>query len=92
MTRAPVRRKRIATMTDQAPAPVLFDPEATWPDLFAPLDAKGRRAIVNALTAGWHEGWEPTREEVADLIAEATGEINEAEFMRRVDARAARVG
>ncbi|PVZ93269.1 antitoxin VbhA family protein [Amnibacterium flavum] len=63
---------------------MLFDPEARWPDLFTPLSGDDRRSIVQALTAGWHEGWDPTRDDVANLVAKATGQIDQTEYLRRI--------
>lgn len=44
--------------------------EQQYPELFAQLDDKQRRAVVQSLAAGWHEGWQPTREGVR-LMADA---------------------
>lgn len=73
-----------ARMPANGSVPLFFDPESTWPELFAPLDARDRRAVVLALTLSWHSGWIPTRDDVADLIAKAADEIDEAEYARRV--------
>lgn len=61
-----------------------FDIEERWPELFAQLDAAERRAIVQSLAAGWHEGWEPNREDVENLTDLARGAIDDAEYTRRV--------
>jgi len=68
-----------------------FDIEERWPDVFELLDAKQRRAVVQSLASAWHEGWVPNREDVVDLVAEATGEIDADEYRRRTDAKAERL-
>ena len=60
-----------------------FDVEARWPELFIQLDATQRRAVVQSLAAAWHEGWKPNREDVADMVDEATGAITFDEYQRR---------
>jgi hypothetical protein len=60
-----------------------FNIEARWPELFAPLSETERRAIVNTLASGWHEGWTPNRADVADLIDVTRGVIDEAEYRTR---------
>ncbi len=59
-----------------------------WPDLFEGLSPKRAQGINDGCVANWHEGWIPNREDVADLVAEARGEIDMAELLRRADARA----
>jgi len=61
-----------------------FDVEDRWPELFEQLDEKQRRAVVQSLASAWHEGWEPTREDVENLTDKARGAIDRAEYMRRV--------
>ena len=56
-----------------------FDVEARWPELFDQLDADKRRAVVRSLAAGWHEGWEPNREDVSDLIDYTRGALTFAD-------------
>ena len=68
-----------------------FDLESRWPDLFAPLDAEQRRAVVQSLTACWHEGWEPNREDVADLADYARGVITFDEYQERSRAKAEQI-
>ncbi len=69
----------------------IFDVEARWPELFAQLDAEQRRAVVQSLAAGWHEGWEPNREDVADLIDYARGALTFDEYQARSAEKAARI-
>ena len=64
--------------------------EQRYPELFAQLDDKQRRAVVQSLAAGWHEGWEPTREDVENLTDYMRGAIDAAEYDRRSDAAAHR--
>lgn len=61
-----------------------FDVEERWPELFEALDATARDAVRQSLAAAWHEGFEPTREDVENLTDEARGAIDEAEYFRRV--------
>ncbi|MFT4298348.1 MAG: hypothetical protein QM597_01730 [Aeromicrobium sp.] len=68
-----------------------FDIEERWPELFASLDAAQRDAVVQALAAGWHEGFEPTREDVENLTDFARGAIDGDEYQRRALATAERV-
>lgn len=60
-----------------------FDIEDRWPELFGQLDVAPRRAVIRSLVAAWHEGWEPNRRDVADLIDYARGAINFAEYETR---------
>lgn len=71
-----------------------LDLEGLYPDLFAPLDSALRRAVVQSIAAGWHEGWKPTREDVRNLVDYARGAIDGDEYDRRADmaARAAALG
>ena len=64
--------------------------EQQYPELFAQLDDKQRRAVVQSLAAGWHEGWEPTREDVENLTDYMRGAIDADEYDRRSDAAAHR--
>ena len=68
-----------------------FDVEARWPELFDQLDADKRRAVVRSLAAGWHEGWEPNREDVADLADYVRGAITFDEYQERSEAKAERI-
>lgn len=62
--------------------------ERRWPELFARLDDQQKQNLSAVLANGRLEGWEPTRDEVADLVADALGEISEEEYLRRAYARA----
>ncbi|WP_230006194.1 hypothetical protein [Microbacterium sp. Bi128] len=64
--------------------------EQQYPELFAQLNDKQRRAVVQSIAAGWHEGWEPTREDVENLTDYARGAIDAAEYDRRSAAAAHR--
>lgn len=68
-----------------------FDVETRWPELFTQLDAEQRRAVVRSLAAGWHEGWEPNREDVADLIDYTRGALTFDEYQARSAEKAARI-
>jgi hypothetical protein len=67
-----------------------FDIEQQWPELFAQLDDTQRRAVVQSLASGWHEGWTPNREDVENLTDKARGAIDRDEYLRRADAAAER--
>jgi hypothetical protein len=69
---------------------VEFDVEARWPELFEALSAVDRRAVVQSLANGWHEGWVPNREDVQNLTDLVRGAIDEAEYDRRVGVAARR--
>lgn len=58
--------------------------DGRWPDLFEPLTPQQRRAVVQVFAASWHEGWEPNREDVQNLVDETTGAIDAEEYERRV--------
>lgn len=68
-----------------------FDVEDRWPELFAQLGGGQRNAVRQALVAGWHEGFEPTREDVENLTDYARGAIDRSEYRRRAHAAARRV-
>lgn len=61
-----------------------------WPGLFAGLSEDQRRGVVQSWAIQWHEGWEPNREDVGDLIAVELGEIDGEECRRRRLAKAKR--
>lgn len=67
-----------------------FDIEDRWPELFAQLDAAERRAVRQTLAAAWHEGFEPTREDVENVTDYARGAIDHEEYRRRAHASARR--
>ncbi len=64
--------------------------EQQYPELFAQLTDTERRAVVQTLAAGWHEGFNPTREDVENLTDCARGAIDAGEYDRRADAAAHR--
>lgn len=59
-----------------------------WPDLFEPLTDEQRAHLIQTLASSWLEGWEPNREDIANLSDLARGAIDEPEYMRRADALA----
>lgn len=61
----------------------VFDVEERWPELFAPLDQVQKHAVLQTLAAGWHEGWNPTRQDVVNLIDHAQGVIDNDEYLHR---------
>ncbi|MEJ5914723.1 antitoxin VbhA family protein [Pseudokineococcus sp. 1T1Z-3] len=54
-----------------------------FPEHFARLDDEGRFALTQTLADGYLEGWEPTSQEVANLVDVELGVIDRAEYMRR---------
>ena len=52
-----------------------------YEDLLATLDDGARRGLIHRLSVGYYEGWRPSREEVANLIARETGRITESEYL-----------
>jgi len=71
----------------------MIDVVAEWPELFEGLDERDTEGIRAACASSQLEGRIPTLEGVADLVAEARGEITHEEFIARAIARAeARVG
>lgn len=64
-----------------------FNIEDRWPELFEGLDNKQRRAVIQSLAAGWHEGHFPTREVVKNLTSFVRGEINFVQYSDRVQGR-----
>ena len=71
--------------------PDQFTFEDDWPELFAPLDAAQRDSVRQALAAGWHAGFVPTREEVENITDYARGVIDMDKYQRRGDALARRI-
>ena len=67
-----------------------FDIEDRWPELFVQLDDVQRNSVRQSLAAGWHEGFNPTREDVENLTDEARGAIDAEEYRRRAHAAARR--
>lgn len=64
---------------------VAGDPEwaERYPDLFAELTIEQKWSVHNTIASNAMEGWEPTRDNVADLIALTRGAITLEEFVRR---------
>jgi len=60
-----------------------FDVVERWPELFELVTPEQRKAVTSALVAGWHEGWQPNRKDVADLIDYARGAITMDEYKAR---------
>lgn len=65
--------------------------EDLWPELFEVLTDRQRDTVVRSLAAGWHEGWVPNREDVADLADFARGAIDMDEYRRRSLEKAERI-
>lgn len=85
----------IARMEEDQPAVAIdadvqqgLDVVALWPEAFEGLDGRQCNAIRQSFASHWHEGWEPTREDVVDLAAVFRGEIDRSEYLRRGDERA----
>lgn len=67
-----------------------FTVEEQWPELFAQLDDVQRNSVRQSLAAGWHEGFNPTREDVENLTDLARGAIDFPDYRRRSLATARR--
>ena len=63
-----------------------------WPDLFEPLDDYQKQRVSDALANNRLEGWEPERDDVADLVDREAGRIDTAEYIRRTMAKVTRGG
>lgn len=71
----------------------MIDVVAEWPELFEGLDERDTEGIRAACASSQLEGRAPTFEGVADLVANARGEITHEEFIARAIVRAeAQVG
>ena len=64
------------------PAPPLLPFSALYPDLFAHLTPDQARAIDLSLSSSRLEGHHHTRDDVAGLIAAATGRISVDEYKK----------
>ena len=54
-----------------------------YADLLRPLNSQQRRAMILRLTFGFYEGWRPSRNEMADLVAVELGTLSTEEALRR---------
>ncbi|WP_288336670.1 hypothetical protein [uncultured Gordonia sp.] len=54
----------------------------TYPDLFAGLTDHEARNVCAAIDNNVLEGWEPTRDDIAILTAEARGDITRDDVLR----------
>lgn len=63
-----------------------------WPELFEPLDDDQKQRVSDALSNNRLEGWEPQRDDVADLVDREAGRIDTAEYIRRTMAKVTRGG
>ncbi|WP_229780547.1 hypothetical protein [Arthrobacter sp. BL-252-APC-1A] len=71
----------------EEPAPGI-DVVAMWPELFTDMSDIDRNAIRQSFAASWHDGWQPDREDVADLAAQTRGTITAEEYRQRIRNRA----
>lgn len=65
--------------------------EDRFPELFETLTDRQRDTVMRSLTEGWHEGWIPNSEDVADLVDYARGAIDMDEYKRRSLEKAERI-
>jgi hypothetical protein len=67
---------------DQSPprTPTIADKYA---DLLRPLNNQQRQAITLRLAFGFYEGWQPSRGEMADVVAVELGTLSAEEALRR---------
>lgn len=63
-----------------------------WPELFESLDDDQKQRVSDALSNNRLEGWEPERDDVADLVDREAGRIDTAEYIRRTMAKVTRGG
>ena len=56
-------------------------------DLLAYLDNNRRRGMVSRIITGYYEGWRPSREEIADLVAVEVGVLRWEEQVARQQRR-----
>ena len=63
-----------------------------WPELFESLDDDQKQRVSDALSNNRLEGWEPDRDDVADLVDREAGRIDTAEYIRRTMAKVTRGG
>lgn len=54
-----------------------------YADLLRPLNPQQRRAMILRLTHGYYEGFQPSRTEMADLVAVELGTLSAEEAIRR---------
>jgi len=59
-----------------------------YADLLRPLNNRQRRAMILRLTFGFYDGWQPSRAEMADLVAVELGTLSTDEASRRQRQRA----
>ncbi len=59
-----------------------------WPEAFEKLTILQAQAVEQSLVAAWHEGVDPSAEQVHDLAERVRGEISFEEFKARVLDRA----
>lgn len=60
-----------------------LDVVALWPDLFEGMDEGERNSFRQTFASNWHEGWEPNRADVADLVAHVQGRLSDEEYLQR---------
>ena len=58
-----------------------------YPDLFAGLTDQQKWNVHNNIANHVMEGWDPGRDDIADLTALERGDIDGDEYVRRADAR-----
>ncbi|MFF0266388.1 hypothetical protein [Kribbella sp. NPDC004536] len=63
-----------------------------WPELFESLDDDQKQRVSDALSNNRLEGWEPERDDVADLADREAGRIDTAEYIRRTMSKVTRGG
>jgi hypothetical protein len=61
-----------------------FDVEDRWPELFVQLDDVQRNSVRQSLAAGWHEGFNPTREDVEKHVNQYENATTRAGVLRYI--------
>ena len=81
MARMAAGRPDQASLKEPGPG---VDVVAMWPELFTEMSDSDRNAIRQSFAASWHDGWQPDREDVADLAAQTLGTISAEEYRQRI--------
>jgi len=66
----------------------MLDVDVRWPELFTGLTAAQCDQVIEACADVWLEGWEPNRDDVADLADLVAGRITAPEYDARATFRA----
>ena len=59
--------KAVTAARSSGPTPSIAD---FYADLLQPLNERQRKGLISRLSVGYFEGWRPTRQEMAELVAQ----------------------